>query len=285
MRDAVLEHLSAALRERYLVRQQLGEGAAANVYLAEDLKYGRPVAIKVLRQALAEPAAAARFEREIRVLAQLQHPHIVPLFDSGDAAGTLYYVTAYVEGSTLRAGLSNAPANQLPVEEAVRLAREIGSALDYAHQRNVLHRDIKPTNILLQSGHALVADFGIARAIQMTGETRLSETGVAVGTPAYMSPEQLVAERALDARSDVFALGCVAYEMLAGTPPFMGVRGVVDNALKMAKPPKSLREYRPDLDARFDDVLLRALAVAPEDRFDSAGAFTAALERVDRSRR
>ena len=228
---------------------------------------------------LDDPAAGERFVREIKFLAQLQHPHILPLFDSGDALGIPYYVTSYVEGETLRRRMQLAPDNRLSLGDTTRIAREVADALDYAHARNILHRDIKPENILILDEHALVCDFGIARAIQLAGETELTDTGVAIGTPAYMSPEQLAADRQLDARSDVYALGCVVYEMLAGVPPFMGVRGVVDNARKFTSVPDLLSTTRDDMTVQVEKAMRTALAFDPAQRFASAGAFAAALDR------
>jgi serine/threonine-protein kinase len=249
----------------------------ASVYLATDLKHDRNVAIKALRVANEDRAASERFQREIKFLAQLQHPHILPLFDSGDALGILYYVGAYVEGDTLRQRMQKATNRQMPVGEALRLAGEIADALDYAHARNILHRDVKPENILINDDHALVADFGIARAIQLAGEAALTDTGVAIGTPAYMSPEQLAADRQLDARSDVYSLACLVYEMLAGVPPFMGVRGVVDNAMKFTSTPELLSRVRTDMTIAIEKSVRRALSSDPADRHGSAGEFVAAL--------
>jgi serine/threonine-protein kinase len=282
MRDLVLEQLAVSLADRYVPERALGHGAMASVYLARDLKHDRYVAIKALRQTQDDPAARERFLREIRYLAQLQHPHILPLFDSGDALGMLYYISAYVDGETLRRRLDRAPQRRLPVAEAVHFAGEIADGLDYAHARNVLHRDVKPENILLLDGHAMLADFGIARAIQLAGEAVLTDTGVAIGTPMYMSPEQLAADRRLDARSDVYALACVVYEMLAGVPPFIGVRGVVDNALKFTSAPVPLRTLRDDVKSHTDEALATALAADPDKRHQSAGDFFLALDRARR---
>jgi serine/threonine-protein kinase len=280
MRDLVFEQLTVALVGRYVPDRALGHGAMASVYLATDVKHGRHVAIKALRQSHEDPAARERFLREIGYLAQLQHPLIVPLFDSGDALGMLYYVTAYLEGQTLRVHLDKASDKRLPVGDAARIAGEIADALDYAHARNVLHRDVKPDNVLLHDGHALLADFGIARAIQLAGETALTNTGVAIGTPIYMSPEQLTADRGLDARSDVYGLACVVYEMLAGFPPFIGNRGVVNNALKFTAAPAPVCAIRGDVKAHIDEVLARALAADPDLRYATAGHFVAALDRA-----
>ena len=277
MRDLVLEQLQVALGGRYAPERALGHGAMASVYLARDLKHDRPVAIKALRFNVEDPAAGERFLREIHYLGQLQHPHILPLFDSGEALGMPYYVTSYVEGETLRERIKSPHRRMLP-HEVARIAVEVADALDYAHARNVLHRDIKPENVLVNDNHALVADFGIARAIQLAGEANLTDTGVAIGTPAYMSPEQLAADRQLDARSDQYALACVVYELLCGTPPFMGVRGVVDNAKKFLTPPELLSARGAIVPLKIEAALRRALSCAPDDRFASAGEFAAALE-------
>ena len=280
MKDLVFEQLTVALSGHYVPERDLGHGAMASVYLAKDLKHDRLVAIKVLRTAVEDPSASERFSREIKFLANLSHPHILPLFDSGDALGMLYYVTAYVEGETLRRHLKQAQNGRLPVGEAARIIREIADGLDYAHKQNVLHRDVKPENILLQDDHALLADFGIARAIQLTGDKRLTDTGMAIGTPAYMAPEQLAADRQLDARTDVFGLGCLAYEIIAGVPPFMGVRGVVDNTLKFTGGLKPISELRPDVKAHVDEAIAKSLASDPALRYASAGEFSQALDRA-----
>ena len=216
----LLSSLAAALSERYALQRELGRGAAATVYLAHDLKHKRQVAIKVLAPELALAVRTERFLREIEIAAQLSHPHIVPLYDSGEVAGFLYYVMPYVEGESLRERLTG--EGPLPVEDALRITREVAEALDYAHQRGVIHRDIKPGNILLQAGHAVVADFGIARALSAAAdEEDITGTGVSLGTPAYMSPEQARGEP-VDRRTDVWAFGCVVYEMLTGRPAFRG---------------------------------------------------------------
>jgi serine/threonine-protein kinase len=214
----VAERLSAALADRYRIERELGAGGMATVYLAEDLRHHRKVALKVLRPELAAVIGADRFLHEITTTANLQHPHILGLHDSGQVDGTVFYVMPFVAGESLRERLTR--EKQLPVDTAVRIAREIASALDYAHRQGVIHRDIKPENILLHDGSALVADFGIALAASAGGSTRMTETGMSLGTPSYMSPEQAMGERVLDARTDVYALGCVLYEMLSGEPPF-----------------------------------------------------------------
>src|SRR5437867_1641332 len=213
-----LARLQAALADRYTIERELGRGGMATVYLAQDLKHHRKVAIKVLKPELAAALGPERFLQEIEIAAGLTHPHILPLHDSGEATGLLYYVMPYVEGETLRNRLDR--AGQLPVAEAVQIVREVADALSHAHSHDVVHRDIKPENILLEAGHAVVSDFGIARAIRAAAGASLTATGLAVGTPAYMSPEQAAGDSVLDGRSDVYALGCVLYEMLAGEPPF-----------------------------------------------------------------
>ncbi|MBC7672197.1 MAG: serine/threonine protein kinase [Polaromonas sp.] len=215
-----LERLTRALSATYRIERELGAGGMATVYLAHGLQHERDVAIKVLHPDLGAALGGDRFLSEIRTNARLQHPHILPLLDSGEADGLLYYVMPLVTGETLRARLER--ERQLPVDDALRIAREIADALGYAHSLGIVHRDIKPENILLQGGHALVADFGIALAVQSAGGARMTQTGLSLGTPQYMSPEQAMGERTIDARSDVYALGAVTYEMLVGDPPFTG---------------------------------------------------------------
>src|SRR5688572_27607899 len=221
------ERLAVALQERYRIERQpdgslmlLGRGGTATVYLAHDLRHDRPVALKVVHSELSASVGTERFLREIRFVARLSHPHILPLFDSGEAAGLLYYVMPYVAGESLRERLSR--EKQLPLADALRITREVADALDYAHGHGVVHRDIKPENILLEDGHAVVADFGIASAVTAAGAESLTATGLGVGTPLYMSPEQATAESSVDGRSDQYALATVLYEMLAGEPPFTG---------------------------------------------------------------
>ncbi|HXE58433.1 MAG TPA: serine/threonine-protein kinase [Gemmatimonadales bacterium] len=283
----LLERLRTALRSTYAVERAIGTGGMATVYLAEDLKHHRRVAIKVLRADLAASVAADRFLREIEMAARLQHPHILPVYDSGrvpaSAGGDaiLYYVMPFVEGESLRDRLDR--DRRLPIEEAVEIAREVASALAYAHGHGVVHRDIKPENILLSGGHAVVADFGIAKAlasgaqaIDSAAATRLTQVGLAIGTPAYMSPEQATAE-SIDARSDIYSLGCVVYEMLAGTPPFTGPTAQAVMTKSIAAPRPRLRQARDDVPAGLEAVVARAMAKEPADRFPSAAEFSRAL--------
>jgi hypothetical protein len=263
------------LAGRYAIDREIARGGMATVHLARDLRHGRRVAIKVLRQELAAAVGAERFLAEIRVTASLQHPHILPLFDSGSADGLLWYAMPFVEGETLRSRLAR--EGPLPVADAVRLAREVADALDYAHARGIVHRDVKPENVLLQDGHALVADFGIALALEQAGGERITRTGLALGTPQYMAPEQAAGERALDARVDVYALGAVLHEMLAGEPPFAAPTRQAVVRRMMHELPPALATRRPDVSPLIDAAVRRALAKRPDDRFPSAAAFDRAL--------
>src|SRR3989440_2066 len=271
----LLARLRGALADRYATHRELGHGGTAAVYLAQDLKHGRSVAVKVLRPELAAALGAERFLREIEIAARLSHPHILPLHDSGEAAGFLYYVMPFVEGESLRDRLNREP--QLPIDEAVRIAREVATALSHAHGHNLVHRDIKPENILLSGGEAVVAEFGIARAIVAAGADKLTDPGLAVGTPGYMSPEQAMAQQHIDGRADIYALGCVLYEMLAGHPPFLGTTAQEILARHTLDPVPPLRTIRPELPAELDRAVSKALAKAPADRFPSAAAFSEAL--------
>jgi eukaryotic-like serine/threonine-protein kinase len=271
----VLERLRDALADRYALDRELGHGGMATVYLARDLKHDRLVALKVLHPELAGALGPDRFLREIQIAASLSHPHILPVHDSGVAGGLLYYVMPYVEGESLRARLNR--EKQLPIEDALQITRQVAAALAYAHQRGIIHRDIKPENILLESGEAVVADFGIAQAVGMAGGSRLTETGIALGTPSYMSPEQAAGSRDLDGRSDVYALACVLYEMLAGHPPFMGTSAQEIAARHALDPVPSLRVARGTVPAPVERGMLRALAKVPADRFPTAAQFTEAL--------
>ena len=273
--DRQIEDLKAALAGCYTIDRELGHGGMATVYLAEDVKHHRKVALKVLRPELTATLAAERFLREIEIVAGLTHPNILPLYDSGEADGFLYYVMPYVEGETLRELLDR--KNQLPLEEALRIASEVASALAVAHERGIVHRDVKPENILLESGHAVVADFGIARAISAAGGEHLTETGIAVGTPLYMSPEQAYGEEQVDNRSDLYSLGCVLYEMLVGQPPFTGAnaRAIIARHLVDAVPP--IRTVRPDVPPDTARAVRKALAKAAADRQATLSDFAKAL--------
>jgi len=268
--------LAAALADRYRIERELGEGGMATVYLAADLKHDRQVAIKVLRPELAAVIGADRFLSEIKTTANLQHPHILPLFDSGAADSFLFYVMPYVQGETVRDRIDR--EKQLPIADAVRIASEVAAALDYAHRHGVIHRDIKPENILLHDGSALVADFGIALAASKAGGTRMTETGMSLGTPHYMSPEQAMGEREITARSDVYALGCVLYEMLLGEPPFTGPTAQSIVAKVMTEKPAGLIARRERIPPEVEDTVLTALEKLPADRFASAAEFAAALQ-------
>jgi serine/threonine-protein kinase len=270
-----LTQLRSALAGRYTLERELGRGGMATVWLAQDLKHERPVALKVLRPELAAAIGPERFLREIHLTARLTHPHVLPLHDSGVADGFLFYVMPFVEGESLRDRLDR--EKQLPLDDALQIAREVADALSYAHAHDVVHRDIKPENILLEAGHAVVADFGIARAINVAGGETLTATGIAVGTPAYMSPEQGAGSRELDGRSDLYSLGCVLYEMLAGRPPFVGptVESVVHQHI--AADPPAITSLRPGVPAPVAAALARSLAKTPADRFNPVALFGEAL--------
>ncbi len=279
---ADLARFAAALADRYRIERELGRGGMATVYLAEDLKHHRNVAIKVLHPDISAVLGGDRFLREIETTASLRHPHILPLFDSGEAGergseegSLLFYVMPLVEGASLRDRLDR--EKQLPVDEALKIAREVADALSYAHSRGIIHRDIKPGNILLESGHAVVADFGIAKAVRAAGGEALTQTGMSLGTPTYMSPEQAAGEQDLDGRSDLYALACVLYEMLAGQPPFTGVsaEALVRQHMVVDAPP--VTNYRPAVPASVAAALHRALAKSPADRFNPVAQFAEAL--------
>ena len=274
MNDAQ-SRLASALADRYRIDREIGAGGMATVYLAEDLKHLRKVAIKVLRPELGALIGAQRFLTEIRTTANLQHPHILGLIDSGEVAGLLYYVMPYIDGESLRARLNR--ERQLSVEDATRIATEVASALDYAHRHGVVHRDIKPENILLQDGTALVADFGIALAVSAAGADRMTETGLSLGTPAYMSPEQAMAEREVTGKSDVYSLGAVTYEMLAGEPPFTGANAQAVLSRMLVEDPRPLRTLRKTVPPAAEDAVLCALQKLPADRWNTAGEFALAL--------
>jgi len=275
--------LGDALHDRYTLERELGRGGTAIVYLARDVRHSRFIALKVLRPEIASVVGTERFLREIQLTAKLQHPHILGLFDSGEAEGRLYYSMPYVAGESLRTRLTREP--QLPLEEALSIAAEVARALAYAHGQGVIHRDIKPENILLESGptgtRALVADFGIAQALAVAGGEPLTATGVAIGTPAYMSPEQAAGSARLDTRCDVYGLGCVVYEMLAGQPPFTGCTLQAVLAQHAAAPVPHVRAVRPAVPYAVEQAVTKALAKVPADRFATATAFAEALARRD----
>jgi len=272
---SLLERLQPSLGQRYALAGELGEGGMAIVFRATDLKHERDVAVKVLRPELSAVVGADRFLREIRVTARLQHPHILPLYDSGVAGDLLYYVMPLVRGESLRDRLTR--ERQLPVREAIHIATVIAGALDYAHRQGVLHRDIKPENILLHDGQPVLGDFGIALAVATAGGDRLTHSGLVIGTPSYMSPEQVSGDASIDGRSDIYALGCVAYEMLAGEPPFAGPTARAVMAAVMTKDARSLRERRHTVPEGVAGAIHRALKPLPADRYPTAADFGSAL--------
>jgi serine/threonine protein kinase len=271
----VREVLSEAVSGRYEVEREVGRGGMATVYLARDLRQGRAVAIKVMHRGLAASLGAERFMREIEIAASLSHPFIVPLYDSGNTGGVLYYVMPFVEGESLYERLER--ERRLPLDDALRISLNVAEALGYAHGRGVLHRDVKPENILLAGGQALVADFGLARAIGAADRRKLTETGVMLGTIFYMSPEQLRADRDLDQRADIYSLGCIAYEMLTGEPPYSGrsLEDVIGRIIRAPVP--SARRLRPDVPAAVDQAIGKALAKSVDERFSNMQELAAAL--------
>jgi serine/threonine protein kinase/tetratricopeptide (TPR) repeat protein len=273
--DVTGSALAEALRDRYVFERELGRGGMATVYLANDLRHHRQVAIKVLDPHLALGVGPDRFRLEIETAARLEHPHIVPVLDSGEAGGWLWYAMPWVEGESLRARLER--AGPLPVDEALRLTREAADALDCAHRHGVVHRDVKPENILLSGGHARVADFGIARALEAAGDERLTGTGISIGTPAYMSPEQAGGTRTLDGRSDIYSLGCVLYELLTGEPPFTGPTPQAVIGRRFIESPRPVRGLRSSVPEAVEAALTRALARDLDDRFPTAAEFGQAL--------
>ncbi len=282
MTSSVPPRLAAALEDRYRIERPIGQGGMAMVFLAHDERHDRQVALKVLRPELAAVIGAARFLAEIKTTANLQHPHILPLFDSGEVDGTVFYVMPYVEGESLRDRLTR--DKQLPVDEAVRLAREVASALDYAHRRGIVHRDIKPENILLHEGQAMIADFGISLAVSRSeGGSRMTETGMSLGTPHYMAPEQAMGEREVTARADIYALGCVLYEMLTGDPPFVGSTAQAVVARAITESPRAIRIQRHTVPVHVEATVLQALEKLPSDRFSTAAEFSEALKDPSRT--
>ncbi|HEY8832838.1 MAG TPA: protein kinase, partial [Gemmatimonadaceae bacterium] len=276
--NSLQSRLGPALAGRYSFDRELGQGGMAVVFLAQDLRHDRQVALKVLRPEISAEIGAERFLREIKMAAGLTHPHILPVFDSGEADGLLFYVMPSMEGRSLRERLDK--ERQLSLPEALRLTREVASALDYAHRHNVIHRDIKPENILLHEGAAMVADFGIGKALSDNGRS-ITQTGLAIGTPAYMSPEQSAGELRTDGRTDLYSLGCVLYEMLTGEPPFTGVTPQAIIAKRFVSPIPKVRTTR-DVPEAVDAAVSRALARTPVDRYPTAADFAEALGAIGR---
>jgi serine/threonine-protein kinase len=274
-----IQSLNKALESRYRIERRLGEGGMATVYLGQDLRHDRRVAFKVLKPELAAVVGAERFLAEIRTTANLQHPHILPLFDSGEIGGFLFYVMPYVEGESLRELLDR--ENQLPVDQAVRIATDVAEALDYAHRQGVVHRDIKPANLLLLDGNPLLADFGIALALGAAGAGRLTETGLSLGTPHYMSPEQATGDFNVSPAADIYALGCVLFEMLGGEPPFTGPNAQAVLARVITEEPGSVKRHRPSVPANVDAAIRKALEKLPADRFRGGQDFATALSRPE----
>jgi serine/threonine protein kinase/tetratricopeptide (TPR) repeat protein len=270
-----LARLATALADRYEVQREVGRGGMATVYLARDLRHGRSVAVKVLHPELAVGLGPDRFLREIQIAARLQHPHIVPLYDSGQAGDLLYYVMPYVEGESLRQRLER--EQRLPIDDALAIARAVAAALDYAHRQQVVHRDIKPENVMLHEGEAVVTDFGIAKAVTAAAGQNLTQTGTSVGTPAYMSPEQAAGEAELDGRSDIYSLGAMLYEMLGGTAPFTGPTAQAIMARLFTEPIPPLTEHRAEVPDWLDTAVQKALAKQPGERWDTPSAFAQAL--------
>ena len=273
--STVQNRLQSSLAERYTIEHEVGRGGMATVYLAQDLRHHRPVALKVLHPELALSLGSERFLREIQIAARLQHPHIVPLYDSGQAGDLLYYVMPFIEGESLRQHLERTP--QLSLEDAVRIARAVASALDYAHRQKIVHRDIKPENVMLHEGEAMVTDFGIAKAVTAAVSGSLTQTGTAIGTPTYMSPEQASGDTELDARSDIYSLGAMLYEMLGGTAPFVGptVQAIIAKLFTEPVPP--LRDQRQDVPDWLNSAVIKALAKSPDGRYATAAQFAQAL--------
>ena len=270
------ERLSTALADRYRLERELGQGGMATVYLAQDLKHDRKVALKVLKPELAAVLGADRFVVEIKTTASLQHPHILPLFDSGTADGFLFYVMPFIEGETLRDKLNR--ETQLGVDEAVRIAIDVADALHYAHSQGIIHRDIKPENILIQNGRPMVADFGIALAVSAAAGGRMTETGLSLGTPHYMSPEQATADKEISGRSDVYSLASVLYEMLAGQPPHLGGSAQQIIMKIIAEAPQHVTALRKSVPPNVGAAIARALEKLPADRFQGAQPFAEALK-------
>lgn len=273
-----IERLTSALGGSYRIEREIGVGGMATVYLAQDLKHDRKVALKILRPELTAAMGTDRFPREIHIIAQMQHPHILPLYDSGATEGFLYYVMPFVDGESLRAKLAR--VGPLPINEAVRLLHEITDALSYAHARGIVHRDIKPDNVMLSGKHAAVTDFGVAKAVSASAGDMLTTVGIAVGTPQYMAPEQAMAEASIDHRVDLYALGVMGYEMLTGHPPFEASTAQQILSAHVLEQPKDVRERRANVPALLAEALLKCLAKNPADRWQSADELLAQLELV-----
>ena len=272
------ERLAAALSGSYRIEREVGVGGMATVYLAHDLKHDRQVALKILRPELTAAMGTDRFPREIHIIAQMQHPHILPLYDSGAVDGFLYYVMPFVDGESLRAKLAR--SGPLPINEAVRMLQEITDALSYAHARGIVHRDIKPDNVMLSGRHAAVTDFGVAKAVSAAGGDKLTTVGIAVGTPQYMAPEQAMAEPNIDARVDLYAVGVLGYEMLTGHPVFEATTAQGILSAHVLEQPKDVREWRPNVPPLLAEALLKCLAKNPADRWQTADELLAQLEQV-----
>ncbi len=273
-----LDRVRTAFAESYAVEREVGQGGMATVYLARDLKHDRQVALKVLRPELASAMGRDRFPREIQIVAQLTHPHILPLHDSGETGGFLYYVMPFVDGESLRQKLTR--DRQLPVAEAVRVMREVADALAYAHEHGVVHRDIKPDNVMLSGRHAVVTDFGVAKAVSAAGADKLTTVGLALGTPSYMSPEQAMGETDLDHRSDIYALGAMGYEMLAGSPPFGDRPAQAVLSAQVLEPPPDIATLRTDVPPVLGQLVMRCLAKEKQARWQSAEEIVSILEGV-----
>ena len=275
-RSTTVQRLATALPARYTFIRELGKGGAAHVLLAHDAERQHAVAVKILRPEVTTAIGRKRFEREIEIIRSLRHPNVLPMFDSGTIAGQIYFTTPFVEGDTLETRIRR--ERQLPLADVISIASDVAAALDYAHSRGLIHRDIKPANILLSDGHAVVADFGIARAVAVKRDDAITISGVSLGTAQYMSPEQCSAVRELDQRTDVYAFGCVVYEMLTGDPPFTGPNEQVILARHCSEVPRSMRTVRPALPRRVDAVVMKSLAKVRAHRYRGAGEFFDALD-------
>ena len=271
-----ISRLTVSLSSRYAIEREIGEGGMATVYLARDLRHDRHVALKVLKPDLGAVLGVERFLSEIKVTANLQHPNLLPLFDSGEADGLLYYVMPFVEGESLRSRLDR--EKQLPIEEAIRISIAIANALGYAHSHGVIHRDLKPENILLQAGQPVIADFGIALAVSKAGGNRITQTGLSLGTPAYMSPEQATGDRVIDARSDIYSLGAMTYEMLTGEPPHTGNTSQAVIARMLTEKPRPIRTTRAAVPEDGETTVKRALEKLPADRFSDVREYSEGLQ-------